>query len=138
MPNIQNKNDGGYNPFYALNMARQDKNARTDSTDSGKVKTEPPRVSYKSVLEYVQDKISTNEGYNRILTESLGSDEAKTSDQLKSIIYSLLQQSHFALDNATVDEYKVRIYEDMTGLGILTPYIEDPNNQHLRSWPSAN
>lgn len=131
MPNIPNKNNGGYNPFYALNMARQDKNARTDSVDSGKVKTEPTRVSYKSVLEYVQDKISTNEGYNRILTESLGSDEAKTSDQLKSIIYSLLQQSHFALDNATVDEYKVRIYEDMTGLGILTPYIEDPNIEEI-------
>ena len=116
MADFPDKNNGNrYNAFYALNMARQDKNARTDSTSKGKGNT--PRVSYKSVLEYVQDKISTNEGYNRVLTESLASDEEKTGDNLKSIIYSLLQQCPYQLDNDTVDEYKIRIYEDMVQQG---------------------
>lgn len=130
MADFPDKNNGSrYNAFYALNMARQDKNARSDSTSKGKGNT--PRVSYKSVLEYVQDKISTNEGYNRVLTESLDSDEEKTGDNLKSIIYSLLQQCPYQLDNDTVDEYKIRIYEDMTGFGLLTPYIEDPNIEEI-------
>ena len=130
MADFPDKNNGSrYNAFYALNMARQDKNARSDSTSKGKGNT--PRVAYKSVLEYVQDKISTNEGYNRVLTESLDSDEAKTGDNLKSIIYSLLQQCPYQLDNDTVDEYKIRIYEDMTGFGLLTPYIEDPNIEEI-------
>lgn len=121
-------NGNAYNPFVALNMARQDRSAREGIYVDPTAK-EAPRVSYKSVLEWVQEKISSTEEMNKTLMDSLDSDQ--TNDQLKAIIYSLLQQHPAALDMQTVQDYKVRIYEDMAGLSILTPYIDDPNVEEI-------
>ena len=123
------KNNGEtYNPFVALNMARQDRNVREGTYVDQTVK-DAPRISYKAVLEWVQNKISSSEEMQHSLTAALDSEQGE--GQLKNIIYTLLQQHPATLDIETIQDYKVRIFEDMAGLSILTPYIDDPNIEEI-------
>lgn len=123
------KNNGEtYNPFVALNMARQDRNVREGTYVDQTVK-DAPRISYKAVLEWVQNKISSSEEMQHSLTAALDSEQGE--GQLKNIIYTLLQQHPATLGIETIQDYKVRIFEDMAGLSILTPYIDDPNIEEI-------
>lgn len=117
---------GQYSAFAALNAARRDKNQRT-ATAAGD--TVDNKVIYKNVLEWVQEQISSTDEYNRVLTAALDSDTG--NDRLKNIIYSLLQRHPANLDADLVETLKVRIFEDMCGLGILTPYIDDPDVEEI-------
>lgn len=121
--------DGGgtYNPYAALNRVRKD--AAIRSAAIAPDAEEQPKVSYRAVLEFVQTRISTNEEYQHTLSQALDSDSS--SNQLQAIIYSLLQRYTVPLDQDTIEDYRVRIYEDMVGLGILTRYVEDPTVEEI-------
>ena len=84
-----------YDPLAALNNARREQGIRTAQQQGIDVSAQTSKISYEHVLEYVQNKISTSEEYNRVLTKAM--DESGTiknaeQDQLRNIIYSLLQK----------------------------------------------
>lgn len=130
-----NQNTGGYDAFQALNKARRDKNLRGamlsgDVPDRGK-------VIYQNVLDYVQSHISKTKEYSEALTYSLDTQEGY--GQLRNIIYTLLMQYTPPLDGATVDDFKQRIFDDMTGYSILTKYINDPQVEEINIYgPGSN
>ena len=125
--NQANRGNGKYDALTALNAARQDKSIR--EAEQGRGTKEGDKLAYQTVLEWVQNKISDTEEYNRVLTKSLDSDEG--TEQLRNIIYQLLQNYEPHLPQKVVERYKSRIFDDMTGLGILTQYIEDPDIEEI-------
>lgn len=122
---------GSYNPQAALNAARTGKLARDEARSDGPENSH--RVAYRHVLEWIQNKISNSENYNRILQECLNSDNEKVSeDKLKGLIMDLLPRyPNYPLDTETIYTYAKRIYEDMNGFGILTPYLDDPEVEEI-------
>lgn len=119
----------GYNAFSALNEAKRDRNYRGAIQNGETKETLKKSYTYQNVLNYVQTKISESEEYNKILSKMLDSDEG--SDQLKNIITTLLQKYPIPLEPEVIDKYQVRIYEDMMGFGILTPYLDDPDVEEI-------
>ena len=118
----------GYNPLSALNAARKDKIIRTEAR--GEASTEKgTQITYKDVLEWVQNKISSSESYNKILQDSLKDDAS--NEQLKSVILTLLQKYSPPLDGRIIANFQIRIYDDMAGYSLLTPWIEDPNVEEI-------
>lgn len=124
-------NQGGFNPQAILNAARTGKIAREESR--GDLPDIEFRVSYSNVLDWVQNKISNTDHYNRTLQECLDSDNSKVSEaKLRGIIVDLLSKyPNYPLDQDTIAAYTNRIYDDMNGYGILTPYILDPNVEEI-------
>ena len=117
-----------YNPFGALNLAKQDKNVR-NALQQGKEYKET-RVKYKTLLEYVQNKVSETDEYRRVLSKVMDDDQ-KAHDELRTIIFTLLNKYSQPLDQRTIDAFQERIFHDMTGFGILTEYIEDPDTEEI-------
>lgn len=116
-----------YNAFTALNEAKKDQNIRKAVSNGDDPNSK--KIVYKTVLDYVQERISSNEEYNKILMQSLEQDSGL--DQLKNIIYTLLSRYPQPLDNRTIELFANRIFQDMTGFGILTQYIEDPDVEEI-------
>ena len=119
----------GYNAFSALNEAKRDKNYRGAIQSGETNESLKANIGYQTVLAYVQSKISESEEYNKVLAKMLDTDEG--TDQLKNIIFSLLQKYPVPLEPEVIDSYRVRIFEDMTGLGLLTQYLDDPDVEEI-------
>ena len=123
-----------YDPLAALNNARREQGIRTAQQQGIDVSAQTSKISYEHVLEYVQNKISTSEEYNRVLTKAM--DESGTiknaeQDQLRNIIYSLLQKYPTPMEASTIEEFQKLIFDDMTGVGLLTPYLADPDIEEI-------
>ena len=124
------RESSSYNVFNALNMMKQDKNIR-NALIHGEEYHEA-HVKYDAVLEYVQTKISETDEHRRVLSSLMEEgDSEKLQEQLRGIIYSLLTKYSTPLNNKTIEEFQERIYNDMTGYGILTDYLEDPSVEEI-------
>lgn len=123
-----------YDPLAALNSARREQGIREAVQQGADVTAQSNKISYAHVLEYVQTNVSTSEEYTRVLSKAM--DEAGVvkngaQDQLKNIIYSLLQKYRPPIDANVIEEYQQLIYDDMTGIGLLTPYIADEDVEEI-------
>jgi pilus assembly protein CpaF len=116
-----------YNPLEMLNIARQDKAIRETVKSADDIDSNA--TSYHIVLNFVQNTISATEEYRNILSKSL--DDPSSGEQLKNIILTLLSKYTVPLEQKLMNKYVNQIYEDMTGFGILTPYLDDPNVEEI-------
>ena len=120
-----------YNQFAFLNMLKQDKNIRK-AIREGESYSVDNEIQYRAVLDFVQNKITESESTRKVLNSLLVSDDQEAvKEQLLGIIYTLLQKYPKALDQKTIGEFQTRILDDMTGFGILTPYLNDPNVEEI-------
>ena len=128
----------GYNAFSALNLAKQDRNVRNAIRNGEAYKSKA--ANYPTVLSYVQNKVSETDSYRRVLSQIMEEgDESKAKDQLMGIIYTLLSKYDGAtMDNRTIDEFQTRIYQDMTGFGILTEFLDDPEVEEINIFGPGN
>lgn len=123
-----------YDAASALNAARKEQSFRTAVQQGMDPTLQQSRIAYDHILEYVQNKISTSEEYNRVLSKAMdasGAAKNTEQEQLKSIIYTLLQKYPTPIDAALIEQFLVRIYDDMTGIGILTPFLADPDVEEI-------
>lgn len=115
-----------YDVFAALNAAKQESSAR--DVEQGRVK-KPEKIEYTKVLEFVQNKISNTPEHNKVLAQTIDTDSGY--EQLKNIIYTVMQSYPIPLTEKQIADFRSRIFDDMTGIGILTKYVEDPNIEEI-------
>ena len=115
-----------YDVFAALNAAKQESSAR--DVEQGRVK-KPEKIEYTKVLEFVQNKISNTPEHNKVLAQTIDTDSGY--EQLKNIIYTVMQSYPIPLTEKQIVDFRSRIFDDMTGIGILTKYVDDPNIEEI-------
>lgn len=115
-----------YDVFAALNAAKQESSAR--DVEQGRVK-KPEKIEYTKVLEFVQNKISNTPEHNKVLAQTIDTDSGY--EQLKNIIYTVMQSYPIPLTEKQIIDFRSRIFNDMTGIGILTKYVDDPNVEEI-------
>ena len=120
-----------YNPLDALNRAKQRDVERRAHQQGQPRQTE---VAYRSVLEYVQTKISTTESFNKVLSDALDKKDGSAPDKLKNIIMEIISKYPQPLSRDVIDNYSERIFNDMYGYGILTEFIEDPRVEEINGY----
>lgn len=120
-----------YDPLVALSLAKQDRQIR-GAVRKGEEYV-AAEIDYKALLEFVQSRVSSVDEYRRVLSSAM-ENGGSADDDLKNIILTLLNKYEQTISSEKMMFYRDRIFSEMTGLGIIQEYYDDPEVEEINCY----